>query len=296
MSPRVFSESILLLYPGAIELCDGVDNDCNTATPEPLIVHNGTPVGDLRSAIEIGGQIDICGPVELSNTITYLQDVTIVGHTDDAAILIAAGRLDFVDAEIVLSALRIAPRSALVDVHGIRVTGGSIAIEGSVLTGFSQSPALLATRAPITMEDSEVRNNTAGNSLAGGVHFDRSEALFRNVAFEDNTSGWFGRGGGALFIGPGSDVTMEGCSIRRNHHTASGIGGVYMGEANDVVMGVSTLRATDCDWGLNAEDNDLFDIVVSYRLTLPISVARIAEVTTNISCTASPSGNSCSTF
>jgi len=276
------------VHPGATEVCNGVDDDCDPGTEEPAaILRGGVPQGDLAVAIGMGGVIEICGafPLRRAGLPRLSSSVTVRGLSADAEILYESGRLDFdsgVDAAFESLAITADVSAGL---SGVHVIDADLVLTDVTIDGLQT--AILADRATVDM----TRGRIAGSREDAGVYLDRSTATFTNVLFEDNETRDSSRGGGALFASLGSTVTLTGCTLHDNRN-ALGVGGaVYLGEAPSQDWGSARLTATGCDWGSAGSDNAPDDLVLWYG---PGTSGLIVDaVTTDVSCVANSSGNSC---
>lgn len=276
------------VHPGATEVCNGVDDDCDPGTEEPAaILRDGVPQGDLAVAIGMGGVIEICGafPLRRAGLPRLGSSVTVRGLSADAEILYESGRLDFDSGvDVTLESLAITA-DVSAGLSGVRVIDADVVLTDVAIDGLQT--AILADRATVTM----TRGRIAGSREDAGVYLDRSTATFTNVVFEDNETRDSSRGGGALFASLGSTVTLTGCTLHDNRN-ALGVGGaVYLGEAPSQDWGSARLTATGCDWGSAGSDNAPDDLVLWYGPGTSGLV--VDDVTSDVSCVANSSGNSC---
>ncbi len=276
------------VHPGATEVCNGVDDDCDPLTDEPAaVLREGVPQGDLAAAIGMGGLIEICGafPLRRAGLPRIASPVTVRGLSADAQILYESGRLAFeseVDATFESLAIRADLAAGLAGIH---VIAADLRLTDVEIDGLQT--AILADRSTVDMTGGRIARSREG----AGVYLDRSTATFTNVVFEDNETRDSSRGGGALFASLGSTVTLTGCALHDNRN-ALGVGGaVYLGEAPSQDWGSARLTATTCDWGTGATDNSPDDLVLWYG---PGTTGLIEDdVTMDVSCVANSAGNGC---
>ncbi|MAA80467.1 MAG: hypothetical protein CL916_14520 [Deltaproteobacteria bacterium] len=217
------------INPSAIEICDGVDNDCNGATLEDGMVYriDGQGVGTDLTSVMANGTPSIpnvyepVGDEELyfcegtfSPSISTSSDITIQGF----------GNVTFLADGIN------APNTDLLAVRNYG-DATNTNIDGIVFDGYNLAILLNSENEVynnLTMNDSLIRN---GYSIAGAsinVHYVDVEVT--NSYFEDGTSGY----GGLAITGGNSDVIFENVDISNTSESA--YVGVYLYEDSTFEM------------------------------------------------------------
>jgi hypothetical protein len=190
------------VYPGAAELCDGVDTDCDSSTGEDgLVGYNASTGWQDVSAYFTGTRSSPAGVTVLSDgelwfcagtwyTALYLEaDVDVIGSGGTTSVVLdAAG-----DAPVVT----------------IETGGVTASISGMTLTGGVGGTA------------------TSGLYAGGGVHCETSGDLaLSDLVITDNSAT---EGGGVK--SDGCDVTMDDVEISDNNATYGGGFSIYDGTA-----------------------------------------------------------------
>lgn len=195
------------VHPGAVELCDGTDNDCDPATPEDgrvtFTALGGTPV-DATDAF--------AGEVSLSTAGTYLlcsgsypvqleieEDISLVSLDGLAATALDAGGQ---------GTLVTVKAGARLHLEGLTLTGGS----GDTTTAFSTEGggAVACEQADLTLTDVRVAGNTAEEGA--GILALGCDVVLSRVGFEANAADF---GGDLLVDGSlveATDVVSEGAT------------------------------------------------------------------------------------
>ncbi len=176
------------IRPGALEVCDGADNDCDPLTLEDgTLAIDGLPAtADLALALATalpGARIDICAGA-WPGQLVLDRPLQLFGHPDaDTAVIDAGG---------VGTALTISAGPVLVS--GLGLTGGA----GSLVVGVAESVGggvLVTTPLPVTLDLLQVTSN--GAEVGAGV-----------------------------YLASGSNVTANAIEVSGNVATVEG-GGIY---------------------------------------------------------------------
>jgi len=193
------------INPGAAELCDGVDNDCEPATSED-------------------------GLVTLSDAQTFasLQDAADVATPGDSALVCpgAYGPVS-VSANLTLTA-RDGAEATVIDAGGagsaVTVTEGELTLVGFTLTGgvgadydstLGGGGVAAWEVGPVELRDCVIEGNTA--DVGGGVL--ATEILLVDSVIRDNTASYYG---GGVYT---RDVALSGTTISGNAVEVEGYGG-----------------------------------------------------------------------
>ena len=246
--------------PGGTEVCDGLDNDCDSTTSEAGTVSlNASSVsyGTIQEAVDAavdGDSVYVCEGVWDEYLEIYSGISLIGGGGSDLVVFdggetLEGGTLVWVEAEAAVTIEGITIQNAVVDIDGEEPVaagvsaythGGDLTIRDCVFdnnTGYIGGligPELFTT----TVEDSRFTNNTA--NIGGGlVVFD---ADIKRTRILDNVA----EGGGGMAAVQGT-VTMEDVRIISNYAAYVG-GGLYVVEA-DVDGGEILNNLSDDDGG-----------------------------------------------
>lgn len=283
------------VHPGAMERCDGFDTDCDPLTEEPSLSRDGAPAADLHAAIAMGGLVEICDPLPLRNPgDSYTNPVTIVGRTADAEIIIERGVIDIETITARIEALRVRRSATATGNGGVRVRlGARLELQDAQIEDMLTS-AINASGpgSVVEMTGGRIANN---RSSYGAIVLERATGTFTNVVFEDNVATSSSRGAGAMWVhGSSANGALAGCTMHRNRTTGSGTGAILVGESFDIYDGTAYLDITGGDFGAagGVDDNDPHDLIVSYGVPAVTSLI-VSEVTSDLRCTASSSGNTC---
>lgn len=173
-------------FPGAPELCNGLDDDCDALTAEAAQIGT-SPFGTVDAAFAAAGDgdtITVCAGVHHTSALRVERALTVVSASTD-------------------------PADTTLDAEGngpvFLVDGGALTLVGLTLTGGTGSPT------PSTIGE---RAGGAVNALTGAG----GSVTARDCVFERNTA-W---AGGAV---AGPEITLEDCIVRDNRATLYG-GGV----------------------------------------------------------------------
>jgi hypothetical protein len=255
------------VHPGAAEVCDGVDTDCDAATTEDGLVSIGAvnypTVGDAVWVAAPDATVNICAGTH-TGALQVGRPVRLVGVAGAAAtILDAASSAPVLDLDGVGTYL----------VEGLTLTGGTsgilvrdgldLTVRNAVVTGNSSSASgsgiveISPSWAPptIRIEDSEISDNhcttgsAASMAVGGGLYVSTATVTMDGAVFRDNSAD---RGGAAyLYL---SAVTITGSTFHANASLQGDAGGLY------VYSPTTDLVVVDSDFGTGAEENTPDDV------------------------------------
>lgn len=227
------------VHPGAAELCDAVDNDCDPSTAEPTIDLNGFRYAYLDRALlaaKPGSVVSWCqGTVHRSvpTTITVPEGVTLQGSAGSQPLLVEANAL-------VYGSLR---DLTLGVERGIYTESGWF--EGiTLLTDNSSSQDdLIRVREGAGFSDVTVVGAQSGFVFdIGGAN---SEVHLDRVTITDHT-------GTGPAIRVNGDVLVVATNLTLHRNTG---GGLLLDSGSTV-----DFTCTDCDFGVGPTDNQTFDL------------------------------------
>jgi len=202
-------DAVATTYPGADELCDGEDNDCDAASGEAGVVtlDGATNTPTIQQALDVaspGSTVTVCDG-SYTESLTISTTLTLTSWS-------GAG-VTTIDADGRGSVISVTGGSADVTISGFTLTGGAGTLYAGDLSGGGVDGSGAAA---LTIRDCEITGNTA--DYGGGIISNQS---------------------GALEI---SDTTVTGNTV-----TASG-GGVYI-DADSVVLTDCTIESNEADFG-----------------------------------------------
>ena len=233
------------INPGAVDVCDGIDNDCDAATGEDGVVtldgENYLSVQGALNAAYDGAVLTICDGTYVE-ALTVRNDVTLESLNGAGAVTInAAGGGSVIDVEpgndLIVEGLTLSGGSGTYDPGvggtlggGINAyTADSLTLRRSIVednTATLGGGILGSGYASDFIEDTVIRNNVATNTGGGLFAFG---ADFEAVEVSGNEADY---GGGAYFYG--DTVTLDADSIIAENTALIG-GGLWVDEA-DLVM------------------------------------------------------------
>ncbi len=252
--------------PSAPELCDGIDNDCNAATPEDGLVtyfQNGGAINDLTASFGSGSS---GSPAAITTSIssgdlhvcagTYYVNLAIDGSSSGIPVRIigqggaAAVTLDGGGAAEVI---RTNHSAQILEIEGVTIRGGSGTANGGGLrlnagnTATVRDTVFTANAADrgaaiggppdtLLLERVTIDGNTATDQ-GGGIRMSGSSVTIVDSTITNNTATL----GGGIYLSSGASVTLTNTEVSANtptdlHRTADGpgtIGGVANGSCTD---------------------------------------------------------------
>jgi hypothetical protein len=190
------------MHPGATEICNGVNDDCDAATSESGMVSVGgdgyATIQDAVDAAPLGATVRICDGTWYEN-VEINRSVTLEGVGPARSII------DGSEANPVVSV----QSRADVTLRGLTLQHG---------VGWSGGGGIFLSRVPgsLTVDDCVVRDNTgpSGGGLMG-LRF-RGDVLLTGSTFRGNTATDYGGGGAYLDTQFGNVVEIRECVFADN--------------------------------------------------------------------------------
>jgi len=231
-------DSDAAIKPGATELCDGIDNDCDEETSEDgTVTLNGADTYDnLQEAIndagDVGDAVLVVCDGEWVDNYEIEADMSLLSlNGAEAAILDGDGdgsTVSILGAAVHIEGFTITGGSGT-DIEGGRTGGGifigedaDVTLSDLIISGNSATRGGGVGVVEAAVEIAEVTfSENAGSGLGGGLFFEGSQALsILDSVFEANTGG----SGGGLFLNEPNDASLAGLTFTGNTATSRGGG------------------------------------------------------------------------
>ena len=221
--------------PGAAEVCDGADNDCNGQVDDPSCVDCDHTVGEDFTGIQ---QAITDGQVQDDDAICVLPGQYNETFELNARSLhiygLAGPYLTVVDGGAANSVARF-----------VNEAGGGSTLHGFTLRNgdASQGGGLHVNQASPDLSELIIESNHATNA-GGGVWIQDGSPVLNSVAISDNTCD---AGGGGL-AGQNADIELRNVRIRDNTAQGPG-GGIQLRQSNHVLLDGVTVRDNHAGMG-----------------------------------------------
>jgi hypothetical protein len=192
------------LHPGATELCNGLDDDCNEGSIEAALIGDDSyeSLADAVTASQPGDLVELCDGVHPVSAQRVEHSLTIASVSGDPALVTLQG-----DGQGSL----LLPLAGTLTLQGLTLTGGRGSGTAAIYSGVTMGGAVNAMQAELVLDNCVLEANQAefGGAVAA-LQLTATGTVFR----DNGASGEQGLGG-ALFIpfgGVGSvtSSTFEG--------------------------------------------------------------------------------------
>ena len=272
------------INPDSVEVCDGVDNDCNTLTSEQQMVSQLDGVGTVTdvsvnfsppAVYELPDQHSLLfcsGDYDVSLTVNGVADVIGVGTdvllSSSSGSIIASSAADlYID------------NLTLADSQGaIEILSSNVLIEDSHFNNNWGNGAIVSTDGQLTISNVTFDSNSStGNG--GAISAENSIVEVQNSSFVDNVA--TANGGGVYLENAtlnisesymmgnvaqqGGAVWADSSTVECSGTTSSthGFESNIAQDAGIVLRNGTVLTSNDCDYGADAsEDNQTVDIAL----------------------------------
>ena len=275
IEPADCDDANAAVFPGALELCDGLDNDCDAATSEEGQIRvNGLPgvttVAQAVSTAPYGAVVELCAGIYPVNNVALPTGITLRGQGPTQTIVDGGG----LGRVFSLAADR-------VTIEGMTIQGGRLSARGDTGAGLAigcpgfpcdpsqrivvrnvafrghsspfgvgaavsiSGPISTAGDSTLTLDDCVFEQNT---SAGAALNVAGSVVTVINTSFRDNTST---QDGGAIDVYEG---VVDGHGLTFHNNEAGSYGG-----AISVFYG-GTFECFGCDFGFGATENTPDDI------------------------------------
>lgn len=254
-------------FPGALELCNGQDDDCDEGTPEIAQI-GALPYPTLEDAIAAaadGATVTVCAGIHPVHDLRIERPVVIAGATDDPAqtvldaeqrgsVFVVTGGASLTVEDLTLTRGTGQPTPGLDfgalaggAIDALIGSGGPVVVRGCVLEENTADYGGAVAGIDITIEDSVLRRNRS-TSDGGAIYHDGPGPLaLVNATFDANV----GDLGGAVFTR--GDLSVTGSTFTANEAAAFGGALALLGRRNDpfeAVFGTTTVEGNQAaEWG-----------------------------------------------
>lgn len=258
-------DSVDTTNPGADDICDGVDNDCDASTTEDGVVSNGwvaySSLSDAIFAASDGDTVIACDGeynenLSIRNAITLQSrngpDVTQITGTGTRMVI-------SVQASFALEGFTVSGGDGYygAGLDAYTHSAGDVDVIDCIFTGNSAwyGGAIIGPAGyDLLVEDSTISGNEALFG-GGGVYLFSGE--LNNVTIEDNAAPQ----GGGLFVSSGSVVLDASTTITANAATGASsgpsLGGGILVDSGTLTMDTNTVVSSNtADYGAGAYLND----------------------------------------
>ncbi len=249
------------VYPGAAEVENGIDDDCDGYRDEIAVCADGVaPYQTIQSAVDLaplGAVVEVCPGVwtenvRMTRAITLRgggmtpYDVVIDGANAGSTVTIAGTEVD----EIALNNLQIRGGNAI-EGGGVRCESGLLMVTGAHITAntATHGAGVFVRGCQVLISANEIDGNVAAE-LGGGVHLDRARGEVGDNRIANNQAR---RGGGVAIVE--GEAVVRGNDIRGNNavdgqQPGTALGGGIWANSNALIDGNRVVdNTTDFDGG-----------------------------------------------